>query len=743
VTSNELWYDDAASVWTEALPIGNGRLGAMIFGGVWDERIQVNESTFYNGGPYQPINPDARQAMERVRQLILDGQFMEAERAAYAGAMASPDRQVSYQPIGDVRLSFHHDLTTRGYRRSLDLSTGITTTAYECDGVQFRRDIFVSAVRDVIVCRISVDRKAAISMHALLSSPQNGAPEVRNDTTLGYLGRNRSQNGIEGALDFAFRSRVIAEGGFLDIGPEVIRVREADGVTLLIDAATSFKRYDDVSGDPQALTQQRLDAAAAIPFDTLVAEHIAEHQRLFGSMEIALDGPDRSHIPTDQRVRDYVGTDDPGLAALYVQLGRYLAISSSRPGTQPSNLQGIWNEDIVPAWNSKFTVNINTEMNYWLADPANLRETFLPLIELVEDVAETGQAMAKAHYGASGWVLHHNTDLWRATGPIDGPKWGLWPTGGAWLCVQLFDHYRFHQDIELLRRIYPLMKGAAEFMLDTLVVLPGSDRLVTCPSVSPENRHPFGTSLCAGPAMDSQILRDLFADVAEASETLGIDPDFRDAVNAARARLPQDRIGKGGQLQEWIEDWDLEAPEQHHRHVSHLYGLYPSLQIDPIETPDLARAAAVSLDTRGDDATGWGIGWRINLWARLGDGERASHVLDLLLSPQRTYPNLFDAHPPFQIDGNFGGAAGILEMLIQSRPGEIRLLPALPKAWGSGRLKGVLVRGGLRVDLEWKQGAVTALNVYAKSPGSVTIRHGGEITQLKYQLDLPATLTFR
>lgn len=728
-----LWYDKPASVWTEALPVGNGRLGAMVFGGAWSERLQINESTFYNGGPYQPVNPSAIDHIGKVRQLILEGRYIEAERLAYENVMASPDLQTSYQPIGDVHMSFHHDLTTTGYRRSLDLDSAIASTQYRCDGVNFSRDVFATAAHDVIVCRIAVDRPGAISMSLLLSSPQNGAAEIRDDLTLGYLGRNRAQNGIDGALSFAFRTRIVAEGGFVDRGPESLRIREADNVTLFIDAGTSFKRYDDVNGIPESDTQARLDAIAAIPYDTLLAEHMKEHRRLYRSMSLEIDGPDRTKVTTDRRIQDYAAGGDPQLAALYAQFGRYLAISSSRPGTQPSNLQGIWNEDILPAWNSKFTVNINTEMNYWLADPANLRETFEPLIELVEDVAETGTVMAQQHYGARGWVLHHNTDLWRATGPIDGPKWGLWPTGGAWLCVQLYDHYRFDPDLDLLQRIYPLMKGAGEFMLDILMELPGTDHLVTCPSLSPENRHPFGTSLCAGPAIDSQILRDLFADIAEAAETLGVDSEFSADVLKARARLPEDRIGKAGQLQEWIEDWDMEAPEQQHRHVSHLYGLYPSLQIDVIETPELAAAAQNALERRGDDATGWGIGWRINLWARLARGDRAAAVLNLLLTPERTYPNLFDAHPPFQIDGNFGGAAGILEMLVQSRPGEIRLLPALPQEWSSGRLKGVLLRGALSIDFEWQDGKPTMGTITAKTSGTANIRYGNEVKQLQHE----------
>ncbi len=405
-------------------------------------------------------------------------------------------------------------------------------------------------------------------------------------------------------------------------------------------------------------------------------------------------------------------------------------LASSRPGTQPANLQGIWNDLTDPPWGSKYTVNINTEMNYWLPDAANLPECMEPLIRLVEDVAITGRETARVMYDAPGWVLHHNTDLWRATAPIDGPKWGLWPTGGAWLCAHLWDHVGFGSDDALVERLYPLIVGAAEFFAHTLVPLDGTDLLVTAPSVSPENEHPHGTSLCYGPAMDSQILRDLFSAAIEAGERLGRDADLREKFAAIRTRLPADRIGKAGQLQEWLEDWDLDVPEIHHRHVSHLYALYPAHQISPDTTTELAEAARKSLNLRGDEATGWGTGWRINLWARLRDGERAHSILQRLLSPDRTYPNMFDAHPPFQIDGNFGGAAGVLEMLVQSRPGMLHLLPALPPEWPTGSLRGVRARGGIEIDMTWRDGRVSTLKLKSSRPQVLTLRTGGYADEL-------------
>ena len=463
-------------------------------------------------------------------------------------------------------------------------------------------------------------------------------------------------------------------------------------------------------------------------FETLLANHVAAHAAQFGRLDINL-GAGRADLPTDERIANFASGDDPALAALYVQYARYLMISSSRPGTQPATLQGIWNKETRPPWGSKYTANINLQMNYWLPDPANLPDMMEPVIALAEDLAITGAEMARAHYGASGWVMHHNTDLWRATGPVDGAYWGIWPTGGAWLMAHLWDHARFEgRPIDLVRRLYAPFKGAVQFALDTLVPLPGTDYLVTVPSISPENVHPFGASLCAGPTMDNQILRDLFAAFAEAAQQLGEDVDLSAAALAARQRLPEHRIGQAGQLQEWMDDWDMDVPEIHHRHVSHLYGLYPSDQIGPDTTPDLAAAARRSLEIRGDEATGWGIGWRINLWARLRDGAHAHEVLQLLLGPSRSYSNLFDAHPPFQIDGNFGGAAGILEMLVQSTEQTIWLLPALPPTWPDGELHGVRARGGLELDFAWQSGKIQWLKLRSHADRTVTIKAHQQIT---------------
>lgn len=723
-----LWYRKPAEQWTEALPLGNGRLGAMLFGGIGGEQLQINEDTLWSGGPYEPINPDALPHLAEVRQLIFDGRYAEAQALADRVSMARPIKQMSYLPAGDLWLDFAH-ADAEDYRRDLDLDRALATVSYSAGGVRFRREAFVSPVDQVLVLRVSADARAALAATIRLTSEQPGEGGLTAPDTLAFTGANRPEHGIASALRFALHARVINEGGRLEATADGLRVVDADAFTVLLDAATSFKRFDDVSGDPAAVVRARLDAAAGKTVAAMQPAHEAEHQRLYRRMTVDLGTPPAAALPTNERIARNPSAPDPSLAAQYVQYARYLMIACSRPGTQAANLQGIWNKETMPPWGSKYTANINVQMNYWLPDPANLDECFAPLIALVEEVAETGARMARTHYDAGGWMLHHNTDLWRATGPIDGAQWGLWPTGGAWLCVQLWDHVAFSGDSALVRRVYPLLKGAAEYFLDALVRLPGTDHLVTNPSLSPENVHPQGAALCAGPTMDNQILRDLFNAVAEAATLLERDADFRARVLAARDRLPPHVIGKAGQLQEWLEDWDMNVPEIDHRHVSHLYGLYPSFQIDLEETPELAAAVRRSLEIRGDNATGWGIGWRINLWARLGDGDHAHDVVSLLLSPERTYPNMFDAHPPFQIDGNFGGAAGIIEMLVQSRGGRLRLLPALPGAWPSGRITGVKARGGLELSMSWADSALTEATLTALRTGRTRVTCGGaEVT---------------
>ena len=738
---NRLWYRQPAHEWTEALPIGNGRLGAMVFGGTAHERLQLNEDSLWAGGPYDPVNPEAHATLPEVRRLIFAGRYAEAQALANAKVMAKPLGQMPYQTVGDLLIDMPSvdAASVTGYERELDIDAAIATTRFVSNGVAFRRSVVASPISQIIAVHIEADRRGAIDLDLGLTSPQDSALTISGDTML-QSGRNRADHGVAAALRFEARVRVLAKGGTLRAGEAGLAVRGADAVALLIAMATSYRRFDDAGGDPSAVTREQIARASKVPFARIAAETAAEHRRLFHGVSFDLGRTPAADQPTDERIRTSETSDDPALAALYFHYGRYLLICSSRPGSQPANLQGIWNESTKPPWGSKYTININTEMNYWPAEATGLAECTTPLIAMVRDLAETGARTAREMYGARGWVAHHNSDLWRATGPIDGAQWGLWPMGGAWLCTHLWERYDYGRDLAYLRSVYPLIRGAALFFLDVLQPDPESGELVTNPSLSPENVHPKGASLCAGPAMDMQILRDLFDQVATAAGILKVDADLAAQLRTTRGRLAKDRIGAQGQLQEWRADWDADVPEPHHRHVSHLYGLYPSHQINLDETPDLARAAQRSLELRGDESTGWATAWRVNLWARLRDGEHAHRILRFLLGPGRTYPNMFDAHPPFQIDGNFGGAAAMAEMLMQSRGDEILLLPALPSAWKAGSITGLRARGQCRVDLSWKDGKLAAVTLTGGIASKRVVRLGDHRVEIKLVPGRPVRL---
>ena len=753
-----LWYLQPAEAWTEALPVGNGRLGAMVFGRVAEERLQLNCDTLWAGSPYDPVNPEAAAALPEVRALLAAGRYQEATALASAKLMANPLGQMPYGTLGDLLLRFVDASVPERYRRDLDLRTGIARTVIDMGGQRQTREVFTSAPDQMIVMRLSADRgtldfdlgyrgprAVPMSREQFVADPtpptraavdwmqrEATAPPVAGvaivpdgDAAILITGRNTAAEGVPAGLTYALR--IVAQGdGTISATEQGLRVRGARAVTLLIAAASSYIGPNDTRGDPVATVRAVGNAAGRKSYATLRQAHVADHAALFGGMTIDLGNSPAAALPTDQRISAGEMRSDPALAALYLQYARYLLMACSRPGTQPANLQGIWNESISPPWGSKYTININTEMNYWPADPSGLGLCVEPLLRMTEELAVSGAHTARTMYGAGGWVAHHNTDLWRATAPIDGPLWGLWPCGGAWLCNTLFDHWDHRRDDALLGRLYPLLSGATQFFLDTLIEDPHGRGLVTSPSLSPENAHPFGSSLCVGPAMDRQIIRDLFDHTVVGGRRLQRDRTWLDRVAAARQRIAPDRIGASGQLQEWLEDWDEQAPDPHHRHVSHLYAVYPSGQINVRDTPKLIEAAKISLRRRGDLSTGWATAWRVCLWARMGEGDHALDVLSGLLGPKRTYPNMFDAHPPFQIDGNFGGAAGILEMLLQSWGDELHLLPALPGAWPDGAITGFHARGGLRVDLRWRRGRVQALTIRGQPGATVKVRAGTE-----------------